>query len=64
MVRVDQWEESVGFLPHKVTVYEEQARKGVLYLRWRQDGNWKTPHTEHGRSRTRTGDFLLVRQAL
>lgn len=35
------WEESVGFLPWKVTVYEETARKGVLYLRWRQDGNWK-----------------------
>lgn len=39
--RVEQWEESVGFLPWKVTVYEEFARKGVLYLRWRQDGNWK-----------------------
>lgn len=39
--RVDVWEQSVGFLPYKVTVYEEPARKGVLYLRWRQGGNWK-----------------------
>jgi len=39
--RVEVWEESVGFLPFKVTVYEEPARKGVLYLRWRQAGNWK-----------------------
>lgn len=37
----DVWEKSVGFLPHKVTVYEEPSRKGTLYLRWRQDGNWK-----------------------
>ena len=35
------WEKSVGFLPHKVTVYEEPARKGCLYLRWRAGGNWK-----------------------
>lgn len=35
------WEASVGFLPHKVTVYEEVARKGCLYLRWRSGGNWK-----------------------
>lgn len=39
--RVEVWEESVGFLPWKVTVYEEPSRKGTLYLRWRQDGNWK-----------------------
>jgi hypothetical protein len=32
---------SVGFLPHKVTVYEEPSRKGTLYLRWRFGGNWK-----------------------
>ena len=42
-----------------------QARtRFVPHATPRQDGNWKTPHTEHGRSRTRTGDFLLVRQAL
>lgn len=38
---VQVWEASVGFLPHKVTVYEEPTRKGTLYLRWRQGGNWK-----------------------
>jgi integrase len=36
----DVWEASVGFLPHKVTVYEEPARNGTLYLRWRKAGNW------------------------
>lgn len=35
------WEKSVGFLPHKVTVYEEPSRNGTLYLRWRSEGNWK-----------------------
>jgi integrase len=39
--RVTQWEDSVGFLPWKVSVYEEPSRNGTLYLRWRQDGNWK-----------------------
>lgn len=38
---ISVWEASVGFLPHKVTVYEEPARRGCLYLRWRQAGNWK-----------------------
>jgi integrase len=37
----DVWEKSVGFLPWKVTVYEEPSRKDTLYLRWRQGGNWK-----------------------
>jgi hypothetical protein len=36
----DVWEASVGFLPHKVTVYEEMSRNGTLYLRWRKEGNW------------------------
>lgn len=35
------WEKAVGFLPHKVTVYEEPSRNGTLYLRWRSAGNWK-----------------------
>lgn len=39
------WSDSVGFLPHKVTVYENAERKLTLYLRWRErdaDGstNW------------------------
>ena len=38
---VGPWEESVGFLPHKVTVYENMARGGTLYLRWRAGGNWR-----------------------
>lgn len=29
------WTQSVGFLPHKVTVYENMEREGTLYLRWR-----------------------------
>ncbi|MGH9421591.1 MAG: hypothetical protein ACRD3J_16560, partial [Thermoanaerobaculia bacterium] len=35
------WEESVGSIPYKVTVFEYVARKRVLYLRWRRGGNWK-----------------------
>lgn len=35
------WSASVGFLPHKITVYEEPAREWTLYLRWRSGGNWK-----------------------
>lgn len=35
------WSESVGSLPHKVTVFENLTRMGVLYLRWRRSGNWK-----------------------
>ncbi len=35
------WEHSVGEIPHKVTVYERVAKKRVLYLRWRADGNWR-----------------------
>lgn len=37
----DLWEKSVGWLPHKVTVYEREDRGGELYLRWRADGNWR-----------------------
>lgn len=35
------WEDSIGFRPYRVTVYENAEKKGVLYLRWRADGNWK-----------------------
>src|SRR6185312_14297963 len=41
MKRPEVWSKSVGFLPHKVSVYENAERKGVLYLAWRKDGNWK-----------------------
>lgn len=39
--RDNAWSESVGSLPHKVTVFENLTRQGVLYLRWRRSGNWK-----------------------
>jgi integrase len=40
------WSASVGFLPHKVMVYENAERGGVLYLRWRErnekgEPNWR-----------------------
>jgi integrase len=35
------WSESVGSIPHKVTVFEYVARSRVLYLKWRRSGNWK-----------------------
>jgi integrase len=38
---VRPWCQSVGFLPHKVTVYEHADKSGVLYLRWRAGGNWR-----------------------
>lgn len=41
MSSAEVWSKSVGFLPHKVSVYENAERKGVLYLAWRKDGNWK-----------------------
>lgn len=46
--RVEVWELSVGYLPHKVTAYEEPARKNVVYLRWRQAGNWKKRSLQRG----------------
>ena len=33
--------EAVGFVPHKVLVFENPLKNGVLYLRWRAGGNWK-----------------------
>lgn len=37
----DLWSAATGFLPHKVTCYENADKGGVLYLRWRAGGNWK-----------------------
>lgn len=34
------WQYVVGMLPHKVVAYEDTARKGVVYLRWRIAGEW------------------------
>lgn len=60
MTDLERWTESVGELPYKVTVYENAARKEILYLRWRgRDAkgvpNWlveslgKKLRTENGR---------------
>ncbi len=35
------WSESVGFLPHKVTAFENPEKHAVVYLRWRAAGNWR-----------------------
>jgi hypothetical protein len=35
------WTESVGSIPFKVTVMEMATRKRVLYLQWRDAGNWQ-----------------------
>lgn len=35
------WSASFGFLPHKVTVFENPEKDWVLYLRWRASGNWR-----------------------
>lgn len=45
---VQPWEQSVGFLPHKVTVYENAAKGNLLYLRWRHAGNWKKQSLKRG----------------
>jgi hypothetical protein len=38
---LEAWEESVGAIPYKVSVFENLARKRVLYLKWRRAGNWR-----------------------
>jgi len=37
------WQETVGFTPRAVLVFEHRGRKGVLYLRWWDEaiGNWR-----------------------
>jgi len=35
------WSESVGLLPHRVTAFENPAKAGTVYLRWRVNNNWK-----------------------
>lgn len=63
--RVDVWEASVGYLPHKVTAYEEPTRANVVYLRWRSAGNWKKKSLRRG-VRTARGrlDQMAVKWAL
>lgn len=36
-----RWEHAEGNIPHKVTAFENTERKGVAYLQWRADGNWR-----------------------
>jgi integrase len=49
------WFYEAGKIPYKVTVLEMVSRRNVLYLRWREQGNWKveslgrTLRTESGR---------------
>ena len=35
------WQYVVGMLPHKVVAYEDTARRGVVYLRWRVSHEWR-----------------------
>lgn len=44
----EAWSFSVGFLPHKVTVYERLDRDGTLYLMWRAGGNWDRRSLKRG----------------
>ncbi len=37
----DRWSYTVGMLPHRVLSYEDPARKGIVYLRWRVAGDWR-----------------------
>ncbi len=41
--KVERWEDTFGFAPHKVWVGERADKAGVLYLRWwdAARGNWK-----------------------
>jgi integrase len=49
------WTYTVGLLPHRVVAYEDPARKGVVYLKWRASGDWRrkslgyTVRTEKGK---------------
>lgn len=59
------WSKSVGFLPHKVSVYENTERKGTLYLAWRQDGNWKRRSLQRAlRNERGTIDKVIAQWAL
>ena len=41
MTTAGRWSYSVGLLPHRVLAYEDPARKHIVYLRWRVDGDWR-----------------------
>lgn len=58
------WSVSVGFLPWKVTAYENPERNGTVYLQWRQDGNWKRRSLKRGvRTQRGTLDKALTQWA-
>ncbi len=44
----EPWVYTVGLLPHRVTAYEDVARKGIVYLRWRIAGEWKRKSLGYG----------------
>ena len=51
------WRYDIGDRPYKVTAYERIAKAGVVYLRWRHQGNWK--HRSLGkRVRTSLGAII------
>lgn len=41
MTKDGRWAYTVGMLPHRVLAYEDPARKGIVYLRWRVAGDWR-----------------------
>lgn len=49
------WSYSVGLLPHKVTAYEDAARKLVVYLKWRVAGDWTRKSLGFRMTRDRKG---------
>jgi integrase len=55
------WEEEFGLAPYKVWVYERAEKRGVLYLRWRHEGNWRKESL--GQTlRTADGRVIIERQ--
>jgi len=55
------WSHTVGDIPYKVTVFENPARKDVLYLQWRADGNWRYQSLRKG-LRSADGKIIKARQ--
>ena len=72
MSDLEGWEDSVGEVPFKVTVFENLTRGGVLYLKWRAvdrsgNKNWaveslrKTVRTANGRLIESVRDWAVAR---
>lgn len=62
MSETTAWRDEVGQRPHRVVVEERLDRKGVVYLRWRERGNWAVEATGIV-VRNKGGDLVKVRQA-